>query len=154
MSDKKYPNQAATLPEAHSPADAPGLLTNHAAKIFNRHVDAMLRPHGLPFAHLSPLMALHHNPTMLQRDLVKACGIAQPAMTNALSKLEEAGLISREPSAQDRRAATISITIEGQAMVRVAWPILIDANIHALAGFTPEESHLLSSLLKRLIANL
>lgn len=142
------------LPEARSPEDAPGLLTNHAAKIFNRHVDAMLRPHGLPFAHLSPLMALHHNPTMLQRDLVKACGIAQPAMVNALSKLEDARLITRKPDTQDRRASTISITPEGRAMVAVAWPILIDANVHALAGFTPEESRLLASLLKRLIANL
>jgi len=47
---------SAVLPEATSPDDAPGVLTNHAAKVFNRHIDTMLRPYGLPMAHLTPLM--------------------------------------------------------------------------------------------------
>lgn len=142
------------LPEATSPEDAPGVLTNHAAKVFNRRVDMLLRPLGLPMAHLSPLMQLHHHPTMLQRDLVKACGIGQPAMVHALAKLEEAGLISREQNERDRRAASISLTSQGQDLVHAAWPLLIDANVHALSGFSPEESRTFSALLKRLIANL
>jgi len=145
---------SAVLPEATSPDDAPGVLTNHAAKVFNRHIDTMLRPYGLPMAHLTPLMQLHHHPTMLQRDLFKACGIGQPAMVHALAKLEEAGFITREQSEHDRRSSIISMTDRGHEMVKAAWPILIDANVHALAGFTPEESGLLSDLLKRLIANL
>jgi len=145
---------APALPEATSPDDAPGVLINHAAKVFNRRLDMLLRPLGLPMAHLYPLMQLHHHPTMLQRDLVKACGIGQPAMVHALAKLEGAGLIAREQNEQDRRAATISLTTAGQDLVYSAWPLLIDANVHALSGFTPEESQTFSKLLKRIISSL
>jgi len=130
------------------------VLTNHAAKVFNRHIDTMLRPYGLPMAHLTPLMQLYHHPTMLQRDLFKACGIGQPAMVHALAKLEDAGFITREQSEHDRRSAIISMTDRGREMVQAAWPILIDANVHAMAGFTAEESQVLADLLRRLIANL
>jgi MarR family transcriptional regulator, transcriptional regulator for hemolysin len=148
------PTRSPALAEAASPEDAPGVLINHAAKVFNRRLDMLLRPLGLPMAHLTPLMQLHHHPTMLQRDLVKACGIGQPAMVHALAKLEEAGLISRAQNEHDRRAATISLTSAGQELVYSAWPLLIDANVHALSGFTPEESQTFSKLLKRMIATL
>lgn len=107
-----------TFAEASSPDDAPGVLVNLAAKVFNRRVDMLLRPLSLPMTHLQPLMQLHHHPTMLKRDLVEACGIGQPAMVAALARLETAGYISRQQSKQDRSAASISLTARGQELVQ------------------------------------
>ncbi|WP_347302057.1 hypothetical protein V5740_08470 [Croceibacterium sp. TMG7-5b_MA50] len=42
-------------PEA---AVAPGYLANHAARVFNRLVDAALRPHGMSLALIGPVMLL------------------------------------------------------------------------------------------------
>lgn len=137
-----------------SPGDAPGLLTNHAARVFNRRMDAMLRPLGIALAHLSPLMLLYRDGPMLQRDLVRGLGIGQPGVVHAITRLEEGGFISRRPAEKDRRATIIELTEKGIKAVEVASPFLVEANEHALAGFTADESRTLTTLLRRLIANL
>lgn len=137
-----------------SPGNAPGLLTNHAARVFNRRMDAMLRPLGIALAHLSPLMLLHRDGPMLQRDLVRGLGIGQPGMVHALGRLEEGGFIFRRPAEKDRRATIIELTDKGRETVAVASPFLIEVNEHALSGFTAEEGRALTTLLQRLIANL
>lgn len=137
-----------------SHGEAPGLLTNHAARVFNRRVDTLLRPLGIALAHLSPLMLLHRDGPMLQRDLVRGLGIGQPGMVHAITRLEEGGFILRRPAENDRRATIIELTDRGREAVDVASPFLVEANEHALSGFTAEESRTLTSLLRRLIANL
>lgn len=61
-------------------AVAPGYLANHAARVFNRLVDAQLRPHGVSLALIGPIMLLSWKGPMLQRDLVIASAVKQPAM--------------------------------------------------------------------------
>lgn len=140
--------------ETCSPGDAPGLLTNHAARVFNRRMDALLRPLGIALAHLSPLMLLRRDGPMLQRDLARGLGIGQPGMVHAIGRLEGGGFITRRPAEKDRRATIIELTDKGRETVELASPLLVEANEHALSGFTAEESRALTSLLQRLIANL
>ena len=73
-------------PEA---AVAPGYLANHAARVFNRNVDAALREHGLSLSLLGPVLLLSWRGAMRQRDLVAASAVKQPAMVALLDKLEE-----------------------------------------------------------------
>lgn len=42
-------------------------------------------------------------------------GVTQPAMTQLISRLEEAGLVRREPSQEDGRVVLVVITGEGRA---------------------------------------
>jgi DNA-binding MarR family transcriptional regulator len=42
-------------------------------------------------------------------------GVTQPAMTQLISRLEEAGLVRREPSREDGRVVLVAITEEGRA---------------------------------------
>lgn len=42
-------------------------------------------------------------------------GVTQPAMTQLISRLEEAGLVRREPSQKDGRVVLVAITGEGRA---------------------------------------
>jgi DNA-binding MarR family transcriptional regulator len=42
-------------------------------------------------------------------------GVTQPAMTQLISRLEEAGLVRREPSQEDGRVVLVAITDEGRA---------------------------------------
>ncbi len=76
-------------------AVAPGYLANHAARVFNRLVDAELRPHGVSLALIGPIMLLSWKGPMLQRDLVIASAVKQPAMVTLLDKLEGLKLIKR-----------------------------------------------------------
>lgn len=135
-------------------AVAPGYLANHAARAFNRRVDSDLRPHGLSLALLGPIMLLSWKGPMLQRDLVRASAVKQPAMVALLRKLEGMGLIARSQTPDDRRASTVSLTTAGSAMADTGGRALLGANAVGTAGFTEQETSQLVSLLQRLITAL
>ncbi len=135
-------------------AVAPGYLANHAARVFNRKVDAALRPHGVSLALIGPIMLLSWKGPMLQRDLVRDSAVKQPAMVALLGKLEAMGLIAREALAEDRRAAMVSLTERGAEIAAIGGAALIDANAQGVAGMSAAEAAQLVQLLQRLIANL
>jgi MarR family transcriptional regulator for hemolysin len=142
-------------PEIHPQAAvAPGYLANHAARVFNRTVDARLREHGLTLALIGPLLLLNWKGSMLQRDLVQASAIKQPAMVALLDKLESMAMIAREVLPSDKRAATVSLTDAGVEAARIGGRILHEVNDLGVAGFTPEEAALFIGFLGRLIGNL
>jgi len=138
-------------PEA---AVAPGYLANHASRVFNRLVDARLRRHDLSLALLGPLLWLSWKGPLLQRDLVRLSAVKQPAMVALLDKLEAAGMIEREASTTDRRAATVRLTDRGQDAAAAGRIVLLEVNAEAVAGFAPEETGAVVALLSRLIENL
>jgi DNA-binding MarR family transcriptional regulator len=135
-------------------AVAPGYLANHAARVFNRAVDARLREHGLTLALIGPLLLLSWKGDMLQRDMVHASAIKQPAMVALLDKLERMALIVREVVPADKRAATVRLTEAGAAAAAIGRHVLVDLNAVGVAGLSDEEATLLVSLLTRLIGNL
>ena len=138
-------------PEA---AVAPGYLANHAARVFNRAVDDGLRPHGLTLALIGPLLLLSWKGAMLQRDMVRASAIKQPAMVALLDKLEAMGMIERQVMAADKRASAVSLTEAGRAGAAIGRTVLLDVNAMGVAGLTDAEAAQLVGLLVRLIANL
>jgi MarR family transcriptional regulator, transcriptional regulator for hemolysin len=138
-------------PEA---AVAPGYLANHAARAFNRRVDAALKPHGLTMALIGPLLLLSWKGPLLQRDIVRWSAVRQPAMAALLDRLEATGLIGRTPSPSDRRASLVDLTDRGRDAARIGREALVEGNRLGLEGFSPEETGQLVGLLQRLIGNL
>ncbi|KQQ32818.1 transcriptional regulator [Duganella sp. Leaf126] len=138
-------------PEA---AVAPGYLANHAARVFNRTVDAELRTHGLTLALIGPLLLLSWKGPMLQRDLVRASAVKQPAMVALLDKLEASALIERAALSTDKRAATVRLTDAGRAAATIGHDVLLQMNAVGTTGFSAQEAALLVGLLGRLITNL
>jgi MarR family transcriptional regulator, transcriptional regulator for hemolysin len=156
------PTHPPAPPAASAPADAvhpeaasaPGYLANHAARVFNRLVDAELRPHGLSMALIGPLLLLRWQGALRQSDLVRGSAVRQPAMVALLAKLESMGLIERRPAPADRRAATVDLTEKGRRMAEVGADALRRANALGTEGLSPEEVAQLVHLLGRLIGNL
>lgn len=138
-------------PEA---AVAPGYLANHAARVFNRAVDDGLRVHGLTLALIGPLLLLSWKGPMLQRDMVRASAIKQPAMVALLDKLETMGMIERQVVAADKRAAAVSLTDAGRAAAAIGREVLLHVNALGVAGFSEEEAACFVGFLTKLIANL
>lgn len=142
-------------PEIHPEAAiAPGYLANHAARVFNRKVDARLRAHGLTLALIGPLLLLNWKGAMLQRDLVQASAVKQPAMVALLDKLEAMAMITRAVLPSDKRAATVSLTDAGRDAARTGGRILHEVNDLGVAGFSKEEAATFIRFLGRLITNL
>ena len=142
-------------PDIHPEAAvAPGYLANHAARVFNRAVDAGLRAHGLTLALIGPLLLLSWKGPMLQRDLVTASAVKQPAMAALLDKLESMGLVERTVLMADKRAATVSLTETGNTAAAIGRQVLLNVNAIGLAGFSEEEAVVLNAMLRRLIVEL
>jgi DNA-binding MarR family transcriptional regulator len=72
----------------------------------------------LTFSTLSVLHSLSRRGPMRLTDLVATEQIKQPALTSLVAKLEAAGLVSRRPDPRDGRAALLSLTPAGEAVVR------------------------------------
>jgi len=133
---------------------APGYLANHAARIFNRNVDGALREHGLSLSLIGPLLLLSWRGSMLQRDLVAASAVKQPAMVALLGKLERMDLIARSPAPADGRAAIVSLTDTGAQMAQIGGDALRAENQRALGQLSTKDGEMLISLLQRFITGL
>ena len=142
-------------PDIHPDAAAsPGYLANHVARSFNRLVDDALRPHGMSMALMGPLLWLSWQGPMLQRDLVKASAVKQPAMVALLDKLEAGSFIERAPLPEHRRASLIRLTKHGEAMAAVGRNAFSEVNARALQGLDPAEAERLMASLWRILTNL
>jgi DNA-binding MarR family transcriptional regulator len=49
--------------------------------------------------------------------------ISRSGLTRLVDRIEAAGLLRRQPSADDRRGTEIVLTREGAAMLRRMWPV-------------------------------
>ncbi len=95
---------------------------------------AALRRAGQPY---------RSTPTELARSTMLTTG----GITGRIDKLEEAGLIEREPSGRDRRVTYVKLTPGGLAVVDRALESLLETEFRLLQGLSPAE-------LKRLAADL
>ena len=64
------------------------------------------------------LVALSEEPSMSVGELALAAGVAPPTATRMLDGLERDGIVTRSPSAEDRRKVTVELTEEGLTLVR------------------------------------
>lgn len=87
-------------------------------------------------AGLYPLLALLQNNVLhTVGNLAQATKVSQPAMTKSIAKLLEAGLVTTQVGATDKRQSVIVLTEAGSAAIeqgrRVVWP-LIDTVVREL----------------------
>ena len=89
-----------------------------------------------------------------QRELSERVGMREPTTVVALKGLEKAGLIRREKSLTDRRKVYIHLTPHARELQAVLQPLNAEVHAVATAGLTDEEVETLSTLMRRVIANL
>ena len=93
-----------------------------AKQIVLAAVDAALAPHGLTFARFEALALLHFSRTgaLPMGKMGERLQVHPTSVTNAVDRLEAAGLARRRRSPRDRRAVLAEITPEGRRVVRAA----------------------------------
>ena len=90
------------------------------------------------------LMHLHHRDGQTQSELVAGVGVDHSTMSKALRRMQDSGLIVREPAEHDRRVSVNHLTAKGEAMrepIAAMWRELEDVTTRDL---TPRQA---SSLL-------
>lgn len=98
------------------PLDVDRLTT--AIEDFNTVFIRLASVQRLNFSTLSALHSLSRGGPMRLTDLLATEQIKQPALTSLVSRLEEAGLVSRRRDPSDGRAVLLSLTSAGESVVR------------------------------------
>jgi DNA-binding MarR family transcriptional regulator len=117
-------------------------------------IDAAYRePLGVSSTQLGVLWFLEKKPGALLKDVSDGLGINASAITALIGRMEEAGLVRRQASAEDGRAVHLFATADGLAKAVAGKPILARLNARLTEGFTERESatvaRFLNSILER-----
>ena len=99
-----------------------GLLFTHAAVVRALEMD-MLEQHDLPIAWFDILGRLNRSGDgrLRMHELEMASLYTRSGLTRLADRLEEAGLVRRERSAEDRRGVYLAITEAGIAKIDEVW---------------------------------
>ncbi|MCL3776779.1 MULTISPECIES: MarR family transcriptional regulator [unclassified Actinomyces] len=115
-----------------------GFMINHVARQLERHMAEALRPLGLRPAYLPVLLILAESQPRTQAELATVLDIRQPTMAQTLSRMERDGLITRTPSAHDRRSASIHLTDKARGLTHEVVDIGRRISAEATRSLTPE----------------
>jgi DNA-binding MarR family transcriptional regulator len=110
---------------------------------------AALAPHNLTVPQYSALLLLDYIPEASAAQLSRACLVTPQTMAIVVEKLQQKGLVSREPSAMHRRVLSVRITEAGRSTVRAADRDAKAVEARLLASFTTVEAEQLKQMLGR-----
>ena len=94
---------------------------------------------GVSPEQVSLLVAIKYAPGIGLRELAARERVSPPAMTKHVDRLERDGLVARTPSAEDRRRVGVSLTEEGQRVLRRVRSQRTAWLAQRLRGLSPEE---------------
>jgi DNA-binding MarR family transcriptional regulator len=142
--------EMATRPSVDPP------VTEFAGQLFFRlwrathtRTAEVLRSVGLTPALFALLNVIAARRGAIQQELGIALGIDRSTMVSLIDQLEGAGLARRQPSATDRRAREVAITLKGRRLLQRARELIAQVEDEVLAGLTSEERRELLALLRR-----
>jgi len=116
-------------------------FTGHDLEPWEFDVLSALRREGPPYR-LSP------------GALLRTTLVTSGTMTNRIDRLEQAGLVHRQPDPQDKRGVLVSLTQAGRSRVDAALDDLLTSERALLAGLAAPEQRQLAGLLRVLLAPL
>jgi DNA-binding MarR family transcriptional regulator len=103
-----------------------GYLLKHAHLALEGYTDAALARFGITSRDLGALRVIAGGEAKSQQDVAGVLGVDRTSMVALLDALEEAGIVARRPSEQDRRRNVIELTKPG-------WEIFVQAEQTSLA---------------------
>ncbi len=117
------------------------VFTQHGIDTGEFDVLATLRRSGAPYS---------LRPTELFQTLMISSG----GLTDRLRRLEEQGLIKREPSPTDRRSLTVTLSSKGKTLIDKAFKEDMQVEETMLSALNKEERKTLATLLAKLLIDL
>jgi DNA-binding MarR family transcriptional regulator len=100
------------------------------------------------------LRLIMENDGVMQRDLAEEMDMRPSSMTELLARMEQMGLVRREPDEKDQRVVRVSLTDAGRAMAEEATGATDDLVGEMFKGMTGEEVASMLALTRKLGDNL
>ncbi|MBO1332952.1 MarR family winged helix-turn-helix transcriptional regulator [Streptomyces sp. VRA16 Mangrove soil] len=130
-----------------------GYLLKHAQARLTREVAEALRPFGIDGHTLAVLVVIAAEDSLSQAELAGLIGVDRTTMVALVDRLEEAGLVERRRSAQDRRKNVVALTASGRDRLRRAERARARAERAFLAPLGEGEAQALTAALRRLVSD-
>lgn len=131
--------------------DLPGHLIRRlqqiAVAIFLQETEAS----GLTPVQFAALQTVANQPGIDQRSLARAAGLDTSTIAGVIDRLEARGLLVRSVSPSDRRARLLTLTAEGQAVLRAVVPAMQRAQGRILAPLAAAEQQEFLRMLRTLV---
>ena len=99
------------------PNEVLGYLLKHAHLALEGYTDAALARFGITSRDLGALRVIAGGEAKSQQDVAGILGVDRTSMVALLDALEQAGIVARRPSEQDRRRNVIELTKRGREIV-------------------------------------
>jgi MarR family 2-MHQ and catechol resistance regulon transcriptional repressor len=115
-----------------------------------RAVEADIAQHGLTTTEFGILEALHHKGPLLLGEIQRKVLVTSGGITYLVDRLVAKGLVTREPSPDDRRARYAVLTRDGKQLIAQIFPAhaaFLEEMLSALNEREPEEA---TALLRKL----
>jgi DNA-binding MarR family transcriptional regulator len=142
---------AAAVPETHLDAWR-AVLSAHTSVV--AHAEEALAAAGLPpLAWYDVLWAIRRAPKRRIRmaELASSLTISRGGLTKLADRLENAGLIRREPADTDGRGLYAALTTEGNTLLRRIWPVYSRALRETfVSAISNEDAQLIATALSRI----
>src|SRR5579862_21057 len=129
-------------------------LFTQAAKLLREAADEAMSRHGVRVGQHIVLSALWEQDGLTPGEIARRLGTTTPTIVNTATRMEEAGLLAREPDPADARLVRLYLSPRGRSArepVREARAALEE---HATATLTGAERAHLCSALAKIIAQL
>lgn len=110
-----------------------------------------LEDHGVTGPQLTLLQWVAASPGCGIQEMADGLGLTAPTVSVSVRRLEEAGLLEREPDPADGRAVRLFLADHGRALQQQARAFRLHKMRRLLADLTPEEQEMLLALLERAI---
>ena len=123
-----------------------GAVGRLVRKLGDRHVKAA----GLTSAQFQVMFLLNESNGICQHDIENEFSLSRAAVSGLLDSMENAGLIRRVVSDNDRRLRIIEITPEGKSKLEMARKMAMDAEKAIDEVFSPEERRNMVEMLGRI----
>jgi MarR family transcriptional regulator, lower aerobic nicotinate degradation pathway regulator len=156
---RAYPEDALNPPPKSTPGLSrlyarPGFLLRRAHQISAAVFEDACKDLGLTPAQFGVLTVLQAHPGLGQSSLARALGFDKVTVLRVLRGLEARGLVERGPAQESRRNVSVSLTAEGDSLLRQAQKPAERAYKRLMAPLTPEQQEQLLDLLQLLTGGL
>lgn len=108
-------------------------------------------PYGLPTGSLTVLALIAANTGSSQTALARSAGLNKSALVGIVDELEARGLAARDRSEKDRRRNSLSVTPEGEEVMRTLFTAVTTNEAPIRDALGPQDMDLLLNLLDRAI---
>lgn len=127
-----------------------GYNASRASHTLVAHFMRGVRGFNLRTVDFSVLSVIGHRPGVTSRQLCQQLNVLPPNMVVLLRDLDKRGLIERAPHPTDRRAVGLSLSADGQALMKKAEQAASAADLQASAHLSPAERKTLARLLQKI----